>query len=196
LDRLAVRPNASVIVCEGEKAADAAAAIFPKSVAVTSSNGAASASKTDWSPFAGKRVLIWPDADPSGSKYAREVAGILSLLGCDVSITDATALASIAPGGGGREPTLGWDAANAATGWPASGLLRKAAHDVAILFDPGPRYVSYGLFEMSAAGLTTGIPSKGENKGERFPFYISAAFEVLGLARSIRAAVLNDRLLS
>src|SRR5271166_3296170 len=39
LDRLASRPDAPVIVCEGEKAADAAARIFPEHVAVTSPGG-------------------------------------------------------------------------------------------------------------------------------------------------------------
>ena len=42
LDRLAARPDAPVIVCEGEKAADAAERLFPEYVAVTSPNGAGS----------------------------------------------------------------------------------------------------------------------------------------------------------
>lgn len=42
LDRLAFRPDAPVIVCEGEKAADAATALFPDYVAVTSPNGSGS----------------------------------------------------------------------------------------------------------------------------------------------------------
>ena len=40
LDRLADRPEAPVIVTEGEKAADAAHALFPDYVAITSSGGA------------------------------------------------------------------------------------------------------------------------------------------------------------
>ena len=69
------RPKAPVVICEGEKAAEAAAAIFPKSIATTSSGGAGAAAKTDWTPLARRSVLIWPDHDAAGEKYAREVAG-------------------------------------------------------------------------------------------------------------------------
>lgn len=74
LDRLAARPDATVLVCEGEKAADAAALLFPEIVAVTSPNGAQAAAKADWSPLAGRAVLIWPDHDAEGQRYAKEVA--------------------------------------------------------------------------------------------------------------------------
>jgi putative DNA primase/helicase len=47
LDALAARPDAAVLVCEGEKSADAGARIFPKSVAVTSPGGANAADKAD-----------------------------------------------------------------------------------------------------------------------------------------------------
>ena len=50
-DRLEKRPNAKVVVCEGEKAADAAASLLPDYVCVTSPNGAQSAGKADWSPL-------------------------------------------------------------------------------------------------------------------------------------------------
>ena len=97
LDKIAARPDATIIICEGEKAADAAALIFPDFVATTSSGGAQSAAKTDWTPLAKRRVLIWPDADKSGADYASEVVGILAELGCEVSILDAVALAARRP---------------------------------------------------------------------------------------------------
>jgi uncharacterized protein (DUF927 family) len=74
LDRLAARPDATVLVCEGEKAADAAADLFPEFVAVTSPNGAQAAAKADWSQLAGRALLIWPDHDSEGQHYAKEVA--------------------------------------------------------------------------------------------------------------------------
>jgi hypothetical protein len=46
LDELARRPDAPVLIVEGEKAADAAALIFPESVCVTSSGGSQSVSKS------------------------------------------------------------------------------------------------------------------------------------------------------
>jgi hypothetical protein len=52
-------PGASVVVCEGEKAADAAALIFPKSVCLTSAGGCKAEAKADFEPLAGRRVMIW-----------------------------------------------------------------------------------------------------------------------------------------
>ncbi|NDB69248.1 MAG: hypothetical protein EB015_14805, partial [Methylocystaceae bacterium] len=61
LNELKNKPNASVIIVEGEKAADAAALVFKNSAVITSSGGANAASKTDWNPLKGRRVRIWPD---------------------------------------------------------------------------------------------------------------------------------------
>ena len=66
LDRLAARPDAPVLVTEGEKAADAAAKLFPDHVAITSPGGSNAAGKADWSPVAGRHVVIWPDNDEPG----------------------------------------------------------------------------------------------------------------------------------
>ena len=74
LQGLAQRPDAPVLVTEGEKAADAAGALLPAIVAVTSPNGSKSAGKADWSPLRGRHVTIWPDADAAGLEYAQEVA--------------------------------------------------------------------------------------------------------------------------
>ncbi|HYE07782.1 MAG TPA: hypothetical protein VEL07_19845 [Planctomycetota bacterium] len=74
LDELARHPTATVIVCEGEKAADAAQQLLPAGyVATTSPNGAKNASKADWTPLAGRRVIIWPDHDDPGIGYANDV---------------------------------------------------------------------------------------------------------------------------
>jgi len=67
-----------VIVCEGEKCADAARSLG--FVATTSAGGSQAAQKTDWRPLAGKEVWILPDNDPPGRKYAETVAGILARL--------------------------------------------------------------------------------------------------------------------
>jgi hypothetical protein len=67
-----------VVVCEGEKAADAARSLG--FVATTSAGGSQAAPKTEWRPLAGKEVWIIPDNDPPGRKYADTVAGILAKL--------------------------------------------------------------------------------------------------------------------
>jgi hypothetical protein len=74
LDRLAARPDAAVIVTEGEKTADAAATIFTDYVAITWPGGSMATGKVDWSPLRGRRVVVWPDADDAGRRAAADVA--------------------------------------------------------------------------------------------------------------------------
>jgi putative DNA primase/helicase len=61
-----------VVLVEGEKCADA---LIAKGIcATTAMNGAnAPIEKTDWSPLAGKHVLIWPDNDEAGKAYALRI---------------------------------------------------------------------------------------------------------------------------
>lgn len=77
LDHLAANPEAHVIVCEGEKAADAATEKFPEYVAVTSPNGAGSPHKADWSPLKGRDVVLWPDNDDEGRQYVAKVVELI-----------------------------------------------------------------------------------------------------------------------
>ncbi len=137
LDKLAARSDASVVICEGEKSADAAARIFPNCVCITSPGGSQAASKADWSPLEGRCVLVWPDADEPGSTYAAQIAAILHPLDCQVSIIDATALASIDPNGDQRGPAKGWDAADGVAEWQDLAALRQAADGLAKAFVPG-----------------------------------------------------------
>lgn len=77
LPGLANYPKRQVIVVEGEKACDAAARIFPDCLCVTSLNGALAARHTDWSPLSDRDVIIAPDVDESGARYAQDVATLV-----------------------------------------------------------------------------------------------------------------------
>ncbi|MBT6546442.1 MAG: topoisomerase, partial [Rhodobacteraceae bacterium] len=68
LDRLAARPSAPVIICEGEKAADAAQHLCPDAVVITWSGGSNATGKAEWTPLQGREVIVWPDADDPGFK--------------------------------------------------------------------------------------------------------------------------------
>ena len=68
------RQDALVLVCEGEKAAEAASKRFPQFVATTSMHGAKSPRKTDWSPLKDRSVTVWPDHDKAGVDFAKKVA--------------------------------------------------------------------------------------------------------------------------
>lgn len=94
LDDLAARLDAVVLVCEGEKAADAAAQLFPDAPTTTAMNGAQSPDKADWSPLHGRHVLIWPDNDEPGQRYAKRVAGLARAAGAlSVKVLDVSAMA-------------------------------------------------------------------------------------------------------
>ena len=89
LERLHARMEAPVLLVEGEKAADAAQEIFPEHVAITSPGGSNAAGQADWSPLQGRQVIIWPDADEAGRKYALQVAELcLSAGAAGVQIVD------------------------------------------------------------------------------------------------------------
>jgi len=126
LDRLAARPDAPVVIAEGEKAADAAAVLLPNHVTVTSPGGSKAAKAADWSALADRKVTIWPDADQAGQAYADAVSGLLMKLSPKPSVAIITPQAGVAEG---------WDAADAlAEGWTparANGLI-AAAHPATV----------------------------------------------------------------
>jgi hypothetical protein len=72
------RPNEPVYVVEGEKCADAMASLGLLST--TSAGGADAAEKSNWTPLAGREVVILPDNDRAGERYAGDVAAILAKL--------------------------------------------------------------------------------------------------------------------
>lgn len=112
LDRLAKQgPDATVFLPEGEKCADAAAAELPELACLTWSGGGKAVDKNDWTPLAGRKVVIWPDCDSQREKKpkdaaddfippylpedkqpglmaARKIAAILIELGCKVWVME------------------------------------------------------------------------------------------------------------
>jgi len=73
-----LRSTGPVHVVEGEKCADALRALG--FTVTTSAHGAKSAKKTDWSPLAGREVVILPDHDDAGARYADDVIELLGHL--------------------------------------------------------------------------------------------------------------------
>ena len=82
----AMRSAGEIILVEGEKAAEA---LIGKGICATTAMNGASApvEKTDWSPLAAKRVVIWPDKDAAGWQYAEAAAkAVLSAGAISVAI--------------------------------------------------------------------------------------------------------------
>jgi putative DNA primase/helicase len=73
LDRLALHPDAPVLVVEGEKTADAGQRIFPDHVVVTWPGGSNAVEMADWSPLEGRDITLWRDADAAGRNAIDQV---------------------------------------------------------------------------------------------------------------------------
>ena len=83
LDALRSRPDAPVLIVEGEKAADAAQRLFPEAVAITWPSGCKAIDKADWTPMAGRRCVLWPDADDVGRQAMAKLAPRLLAAGAE-----------------------------------------------------------------------------------------------------------------
>jgi putative DNA primase/helicase len=103
----------AVVLVEGEKCAQAL--IDAGICATTAMHGAnAPVNKTDWSPLAGKTVVIWPDHDKPGSNYAMTAADAVLAAG-------ATSCVVLLPPDDKPE---GWDAADAIVeGFDVAGFI-------------------------------------------------------------------------
>jgi|GEM_PF-440855 hypothetical protein len=89
LHELAERPGDAVLICEGEKAADA---LGKRGCLAATSGSATSAPGADWTPLKGRRVLIWPDNDEPGQRYAADVVQALQGIAAEVRVIDVAAL--------------------------------------------------------------------------------------------------------
>ena len=152
LDLLAARPDASFAIFEGPGKARAAADLLPMYVCIAWTGGANSWHRHDWSPLAGKRGIIWPDADSQlasevsarsagcapgdllpyewqpGPRAALELARLLAdpaRLACEVKLIDV------------RDQSGGWDIGDAAAaGWTPSEVFEWAKQRVRIFKAP------------------------------------------------------------
>ena len=102
MPRLVQNPEASVLIVEGEKAADAAQALFPNVVVMTWAGGSKAVKHADWSAIRDRRVVLFPDHDISGFEAMQEVKNFLIGNGCKVKFCPPPA-----------DAAEGWDLADA-----------------------------------------------------------------------------------
>jgi hypothetical protein len=138
LDRLGAKPDAPVLIVEGEKCADAAAGQLPNMACVTWPGGGKAVDKIDWSPLAGRDVIIWPDCDAQ-----RDKAGVLlpqeKQPGLMAAVKIAYILTNLLPKNGGRlwiltiphpgEKKSGWDVVDAIDEGLTGEALSQYLHD-------------------------------------------------------------------
>lgn len=77
LHQLSARPEAPVLVVEGEKTADAAQALFPAYAVTCWQGGARAIQHTNWQPLAGRKVIMWPDNDQPGIQAMADITAII-----------------------------------------------------------------------------------------------------------------------
>ncbi|TAM54171.1 MAG: DUF3987 domain-containing protein, partial [Burkholderiaceae bacterium] len=73
-------------------------------ILATTSGGSSSADSADWAPLQGRSVVLWPDNDEAGRKYAEAVTAKLQALGCTVEWIAPDVVASLPPKG----DCVGW----------------------------------------------------------------------------------------
>ena len=179
LPALCANPDGRVLVVEGEKKADAAAGRFPDMIATASQGGSNAARKADWSPVAGRAVVIWPDHDKAGTDYARDVAEMARKAGA----------ASVAVVTIPEHWPVKWDLADALPEGVTNETLRamlasavpvetEAAPDA----PPDAVALPWG-FEMRKRGTRPGlylIPEASQNNPDAKPVFVAAPFDVIG----------------
>ena len=131
LELLKARPTSPIMLAEGEKTADAGRRIAGAHYIVASWQGGAKADgKVDWTPYAGRTVLLWPDADEPGVSCMQRIAVRLTMLGCSVKIIDTAG-----------QPE-GWDLADAErSGWDWAALRDWAKPRAQVYESPKPEPV-------------------------------------------------------
>ena len=87
-DEIAKRPDAPVLVVEGEKTAEGAAKLLPETVVCTWPGGSNAVGKADWSQLSGRDVKLWPDNDEAGRRAMTDLAAILRPIARTVGIVE------------------------------------------------------------------------------------------------------------
>ena len=168
LDQLVARPGAPVLICEGEKSADAAQKLFPDHVCTASPFGAGSAGEADWSGIKGHPATLWRDADEPGLTYERDVPKLAYAAGA-ISVRSVQIPADF---------PVGWDLAdpkpqgvNLKEMLAAAVLVPPPAKPIEMLdptnwltFDPPPiRWLLRGLLPHKVPAILAGKSNCGKS---------------------------------
>jgi putative DNA primase/helicase len=163
LNVLAARPDAPVLVVEGEKTTEAAAQLFPDYVVVTWPGGAQAVKKADWSQLKGRQITIWSDNDEPGLAAAADIVEVTKSIGA------ASARVVEIPDG----LDVGWDLANdIPAGMDINAVLETATTPKASLKLPSG-------FHFGAQGLMWSDPTDDE----KAPMWIAGPLDVLAETR-------------
>lgn len=177
LDQLAARPDASVLIVEGEKTADAAGELFPEHVVTTWQGGSQATGKADWSTLAGRDVTIWPDADDPGVKASEAVARLATKAGAaSVAIVQVPA-----------DFPKGWDLADAVPEGADLDAMLAAAEPWTPPPEPEvpPGTETQGEFRVSSRGVEMAVEKRGDDGSTTIEWqWVASEIRVAALTRN------------
>lgn len=185
LHQITKRKDDFVIVCEGEKAADAASLLYPDAVITTMLNGAQSVDKTDWKPLKGRVVWLWPDNDVAGKKCMQQVSGqLVKIKAAEVQHINLAVFGKLEPKD---------DAANLlARGWTSDNMRETVSRDDFFeLVNPAPSAVSGDLLGFPQASFTVNDDGvwyfgKNDNGNDAPPLWICSRLEITAVTRDAK----------
>ena len=99
LGELSKHPGSLVILSEGEKCANAVKACLPAVASLSWMGGTNAIAKTDFTPLAGRNVVIFPDNDATGQRAAEQLVEVMGKIGAArVRMLDIAALCECVQG--------------------------------------------------------------------------------------------------
>lgn len=118
LEHLAERPAETVVLTEGEKAAEACRELMPDHLALTWPGGGKAADKADFTPLNDRHVILWADADQPGREAMKTAAKLVRQAGA--ASVRWLSLPALAQARGQGDLPAGFDAADLlGEGWDA-----------------------------------------------------------------------------
>jgi uncharacterized protein (DUF927 family) len=182
LQDLTTRNNAPVMVCEGEKATEAARELFPAFVVVCWPGGGNAVGYADFSPLAGRDVTLWHDLDDVGREAMGKVAARLQGLE-----KPPTALYQVRPEffglsekGDDAADVKGWNAERCKTEckrgeWRT--VIGMGKEEKPPKKTKAPRVTTIGRFELADDGVYCIETGSDGNKSRK---WICAPLEIIG----------------
>lgn len=215
LDLLTAKPEAQVVIVEGEKARAAAELLLPDAVAICWQGGALAVAKADWRALAGRAVILWPDADEPGKTCIEKLGAILQHAGAasvhrvrldrlaldaGTDESNSPTLAQGAPLASGDDAAdlvaRGWSAAHMALIWPQAGAVIDAESVLEALAAPPAKTEKQHKGNAANVPNDFGTPSRYTlnerglyyTEPEKAPRWVSQPMEVIARARDPHGA--------
>lgn len=215
LDHLTAKPDAQVVIVEGEKARIAAESLLPDAVVICWQGGALAVAKADWRALASRAVILWPDADEPGKTCMDKLGALLQHAGAasvhrvrldrlaldpqtdEINSPTLTPGAPLSDGDDAADMMArGWSAAHMALIWPKANAVIDADSVLEALPAPPAKATKRHKGTTSNAPNDFGTPSHFTinahglyyTEPSKAPLWISQHIEVIARARDPHGA--------